>query len=299
MQLKKLLLFFIATVSSGLHAMGQRPTNIPYDNDPDRLIDSPATFIFYVVMPLAILVFYIIWKRKKNAERKNMKPPEKKQFITSITSIGKVTHDTLIITTEKPQGYDYKPGQATDISINLDGWKDEKRPFTFTSLPEDPHLEFIIKTYPSHDSTTDKLLELKEGDELILHEVFGTISYRGEGLFIAGGAGITPFISILRSLKKKNLPAHNALIYANKTRADIILEDELENLLDDSVIHVLSEEKQDGFEYGLVDKTLLEKHIENTDQFYYVCGPKPMMEAVEKDLKKLGVNKNNIVKEGW
>ncbi|MCF8243475.1 MAG: hypothetical protein K9J16_19025 [Melioribacteraceae bacterium] len=57
----------------------------------------------------------------------------------------------LQIVTERPQNMTFTPGQATKISINESGWKDKKRPFTFTSLPNDPFLEFIIKTYPSSD----------------------------------------------------------------------------------------------------------------------------------------------------
>jgi predicted ferric reductase len=100
-----------------------------------------------------------------------------KHFV-KINSIDHVTHDTLRVVTEKPEHYKFVPGQATDIAINKNGWQNEKRPFTFTSLPEQDYLEFIIKTYPDHDGATDKLLDMKAGDELILHEVFGTYGIR-------------------------------------------------------------------------------------------------------------------------
>ena len=99
----------------------------------------------------------------------------------------------------------------------------EKRPFTFTCLPNDDYLEFTIKTYPSHKGVTNELLQLKQEDELILHDVFGAIAYKGEGVFIAGGAGVTPFISIFRFLRSKNEIGGNKLIFANKRKADIIL----------------------------------------------------------------------------
>jgi len=63
-----------------------------------------------------------------------------------ILSIGHITHDVLQIFTEKPQQLDFTPGQATEISINKEGWQNEKRPFTFTSLPNDDYLQFTIKT---------------------------------------------------------------------------------------------------------------------------------------------------------
>src|SRR5579862_7349301 len=147
------------------------------------------------------------------------------QHLVKIKSIKKVTHDVLQITIERPTGYTFVPGEATDVCINKPNWKDEKRPFTFTCLPSDDHLEFTIKTYPSHKGVTNELLQLKENDELILHDVFGDISYKGEGVFIAGGAGITPFISIFRDLQSKNKIGNNKLIFANKAKTDIIHEE--------------------------------------------------------------------------
>ena len=135
-----------------------------------------------------------------------------------ILTIGHITRDALQIFTEKPQGIEFSPGQAIDISINKEGWEDEIRPFTFTSLPDDDYLQFTIKTYPSHKGVTNELLQLRKNDELILGDVFGAIEYKGEGCFIAGGAGITPFISIFRYLRSKNAIGDNKLIYGNKTR---------------------------------------------------------------------------------
>ncbi|MDA3881679.1 MAG: hypothetical protein PF481_00170, partial [Bacteroidales bacterium] len=97
--------------------------------------------------------------------------------IVKINSIKHITPDVLQIVTEKPQKYNFIPGQATEVSINKNGWKDEKRPLTFTSLPTDDFLEFTIKTYPSHKGVTNELLKLKKDDELILHDVFGAIAY--------------------------------------------------------------------------------------------------------------------------
>lgn len=221
------------------------------------------------------------------------------KHIVKIKSIDNVTHDTLGIVTEKPENYTFEPGQATEIAINKNGWHNERRPFTFTSLPEDKDLEFVIKTYPEHDGATDKLLEVNAGDELILHDVFGTIVYRGEGLFIAGGAGITPFIAILRDLKKKNAIAGNKLIFANKTVKDIILKDELEDMLGGGLIHILSGEEASGYAHGFITKEFLKEHVSGGDQRFYLCGPPPMMDAVEQHLYDLGVYKTKIVKEGW
>ena len=149
-----------------------------------------------------------------------------KKYYVRIKSIRHITHDVLRIDVEKPQKFHFSPGQATEISINKEGWQNKKGPFTFTSLPHEDHLQFIIKTYPSHKGVTNELLRLKKNDELILHGVFGTIAYKNEGVFIAGGAGVTPFIAIFRYLRSIKDTGDNMLIFANKTQDDIILKSE-------------------------------------------------------------------------
>lgn len=219
------------------------------------------------------------------------------KYIVKIKSINKVTHDVIRIVTEKPAGYQFTPGQATEIAINKDGWKEERRPFTFTCLPSDDYLEFTTKTYPSHKGVTNELLQLKVNDELILHDVFGAISYKGEGVFIAGGAGVTPFISIFRHLQQKNEIGKNVLVFANKTKADIILEKEFTDLLGHAFINILSDEKLDGYHYGRINEDFLKANITDFKQQFYVCGPPPMMDAILKQLAKLGVGKNALTVE--
>ena len=214
-----------------------------------------------------------------------------------IKSIGHITHDVLRIVTEKPSGYDFTPGQATEISINKIDWRGEGRPFTFTSLPDNDYLEFTIKTYPAHNGVTNQLLQLGIGEELILHDVFGAINYNGEGLFIAGGAGVTPFISIFRYLKSKNKVGNNRLIFANKTKSDIILEQEFKELLGNNFINILSRDKVDGYAFGLITEKFLKAIVADLDARIYLCGPEPMMEAVEQQLANLGVDARSIIKE--
>lgn len=217
--------------------------------------------------------------------------------IVKIKSIAHITHDVLHIVAEKPDNLEFKPGQAVEVSINQGDWKTELRPFTFTSLPGDKHIEFTIKTYPSHEGVTNKLLSLTKGDELILHDVFGTIQYKGEGIFIAGGAGVTPFIAILKDLDSRNEIGHNKLIFANKTKSDIILEDRFTGMLDENFINILSKEDLRGYNYGHISADLIKKHMDNNTHYFYVCGPDPMIETIEKQLGELGIAEDRIVKE--
>lgn len=219
--------------------------------------------------------------------------------VVKITSIQHITHDVLQIVTEKPLNFNFNPGQATEVSINKTGWKAEKRPFTFTSLPKNDFLEFTIKIYPKHKSVTNKLLDLKADEELILHEVFGEIGYAGEGVFIAGGAGVTPFISILRYLQSINELGNNKLIFANNTKADIILEKEFRDMLGKNFINILTHDIIEGYEHGLITDVILRKHITDAGKKVYLCGPPPMMDAVEALLTKMDFPEKSVIKEAF
>lgn len=221
------------------------------------------------------------------------------ESIVKVLSVEHLTHDVLRIVAERPDKIEYAPGQAADFSINKSGWEKEVRAFTFTSLQEDEFVEFTIKTYPEHKGVTNQLLNLSVGDEVIIHGVFGDIQYKGEGLFIAGGAGITPFIAIMKKLANENKIGNNKLIFANKTKSDIIDEDMFSKLLENNFINVLSNKKLPNYEYGFITEEIIRKHIDETTKYYYLCGPEPMMFAVEKQLKSIGIKPEFIVQEGF
>lgn len=218
-------------------------------------------------------------------------------YKVKVKEVEKITHDVLRIVTEKPSGFTFTPGQATEVAINKTNWQSEKRPFTFTSLPNDQNLEFTIKTYPSHKGVTNELLNLKVNDELIIGDAWGTISYKGEGVFIAGGAGVTPFISIFRALKSKSEIGANRLIFANKKRVDIIHEEEFKKMLKDHFFNILSDEDVEHYSSGYISEEFLKDLGVHNAKHIYLCGPKPMMQAVESRLNSLGVDKKVIVKE--
>lgn len=222
-----------------------------------------------------------------------------KNYTVKVKSVVHVTHDVLRIVLEKPKDIAFNPGQAIEISINKEGWKDKKRPFTFTSLPKDDFLEFTIKTYPTHQGVTNELLKLKTGDELILHDVFGDIGYTDEGIFIAGGAGVTPFISIFRNLESQNKIGNNKLIFANKTKQDIINEEEFNRLLGKNFINILSDENRNGYDHGFITEDFLKSKIDSHAHKFYVCGPPPMMDAIIKQLHNINIEDKDIVKEAY
>ncbi|MGC9309702.1 MAG: flavodoxin reductase, partial [Candidatus Nanoarchaeia archaeon] len=124
-----------------------------------------------------------------------------------------------------------------------------------------------------------------------------TINYKCKGIFIAGGAGITPFIAILRHLKKQGKLEGNKLLFSNKKQGDIILEKEFKNMLGKHAIFTLTDKQERGYESGRIDKSFLKKHIDDFSQHFYICGPVAMVKDVGDALKELGANPESITIE--
>ena len=219
------------------------------------------------------------------------------EHIVKILTTEYVTHDVKRFTVEKPKDYKFKAGQATDVSINKPEWKDEKRPFTFTSLNDWKELEFTIKIYEEHNGVTNELGKLQTGDELIIRDVWGAITYKEKGVFIAGGAGITPFIAILRQLETDKELKGNSLIFSNKTTADIILKEEFEKMLKTDFHSILTRERVIGFTDKRIDENYLKDTIKNFSQHFYVCGPDAFVKSIQTLLVNLGAQSDAVVIE--
>ncbi len=209
-----------------------------------------------------------------------------------------VTHDVKRFVVEKPARFTWQPGQGVEIRINQPRWKEEEgRPFTPTSLASAKVLEFTIKRYPDHHAVTDKLHTLQPGDELLMSDPFGAITYKGPGTFIAAGAGLTPFLAILRQLAIENKLIGNRLLFSNKTPADVICEKELRHYLGEQCILTCTRQKVAGYDNRHIDKAYLQEKINDFGQHFYVCGPDEFVEGVNKTLKELGASPDLLVFE--
>jgi ferredoxin-NADP reductase len=216
-----------------------------------------------------------------------------------ILDIDDVTHNVRRYTLERPDGYSFKPGQATEVSLDEEGWRDKKHPFTFTALADDPHLEFTIKSYfnTGGDGVTERLYGYKPGQSLILRDVWGTITYKGPGTFIAGGAGVTPFIAILRDLHHNRKMEGHTLILSNRTEADIILRDEFESFRGLNTIWTVTDDRQSSLLHDRIDDKFLKTHITDWTQNFYLCGPDDMVKQLRGTLKELGASVDNVTWE--
>ncbi|MFD0858418.1 FAD-binding oxidoreductase [Roseovarius aquimarinus] len=220
-------------------------------------------------------------------------------FELTLRETQKATHDTYHLIFERPDGFEFEPGQAIEMTLMKEGWTDEGRPFTPISLPGEETLEFLIKSYPSHDGVTEQIATLEPGDKVRIDGPFGDISDRGPGVFIAGGAGITPMIAILRKrLRDKGDLSDSTLVFSNKSEEDIIWRDKLSAMPGLTVAYVVSEGKGETVPERELDRDYLRQFVE-PGALCYLCGPPPMMDAVQKELEALGVGRDDLVADDW
>ncbi|MCR9085761.1 MAG: flavodoxin reductase [Rhodobacteraceae bacterium] len=197
----------------------------------------------------------------------------------------------------RPSGFTYVPGQAVDITLARDGWRDEPRPFTIVSLLEDPDLEFLIKAYPDHGGVTEQIAHLSDGASVTVSDPWGALRDRGDGLFLAGGMGITPWLAILRARAAAGMPVQSTLLYAVEAQADLLAIEELRAMVGLTLVAVVAEDPGPDHRHGRLDRALIQKHLPEAGPVY-LCGPPPMEEAVTEVLRDLDVGDDRVVVEG-
>ncbi len=208
-----------------------------------------------------------------------------------------INPDVKRLRIEKPEGYTFIPGQAAEIRIDLPGWETKARPFTFTSLQEWPDLELIVRIYRSHHGVTEQLSKLRTGDHLLLSDPFGAITFKGPGVFFAGGAGITPFLAIFRQLHHMKLLRGNRLVYSNRTVEDVIMHEELTHLLRKDYINVFTRQNVIGFHEQRIDRAMLIELAPDLSQRFYICGPEGFVHDIREGLVELGASAEELVVE--
>ncbi|SEM59218.1 hypothetical protein SAMN04488003_10234 [Loktanella fryxellensis] len=217
----------------------------------------------------------------------------------TLRSIAPVTHDTWHLTFDRPDAFRFKAGQATHFALDKDGWRDEDRAFTMTSQPDADGVEFVIKSYPDHDGVTDQIPEMSPGDKVLAEDPAGAITDHGPGVFLAAGAGVTPFIAILDK-HARNGVTDDYLLFSNKTDADIILKDKWDGMDGLTATYVISKQDDTDHVKGKLDKTMLQDLLPDLNRKFYICGPQEFVDAMRDALTALGVSKDKmVIEDGW
>ena len=199
-------------------------------------------------------------------------------------------------------GLTFQPGQFAWIKVGEAPYTVEEHPYSFASSAEDPdRLSFGVKALGDF---SERLQTLDEGTAVFLdgpHGAFSIDRAQAPGyVFIAGGVGITPMMSFLHTMADRADPRPVLLIYSTNTEGELAYSEEIEALkgrLDLETVFVLEEPPHDwAAEEGRVTEDLLERQIpeERFTRQFFVCGPPPMMEAVQQALLAHDVPQSHI-----
>ena len=207
-----------------------------------------------------------------------------------------------------------KAGQWLSIRLPKDGGWSEPHPFTISCAPEDHHLRLTIKKIGEFTST---IPALKPGTEVKLAGPMGTFCRDIEAhpsiVLIAGGVGITPFLSVLRHFRHIRAVNRVKLFWSNKTSNDVFSAEELKAIADEinlRVIHVFSRQEDTGefsdehdphtrYATGRMTRDVLKENQVSSDDAVYVCGPAPMQDFVLGELRSLGKEPSHVEKESF
>ncbi|MGD0706537.1 MAG: 2Fe-2S iron-sulfur cluster binding domain-containing protein [Trebonia sp.] len=222
------------------------------------------------------------------------------QAVAEVVSKDPVTHDMrhLVLRLVEPEEIKFFPGQYMDITVP---GTDQVRSFSMANTSSrDGLLEFVIKVYP--DGLFSEFLdkELAVGDRLELTGPFGVFTLRdsdAELVFVGGGAGMAPILSLLRSMADRGIQRQATFFYGARTRRDLCFTEELRSiagrLTNFSYVPALSDEDWDG-ENGMITDVVKRLTGKLAAAHAYVCGPPPMVEAAIPLLETLGVPEKRV-----
>ncbi|CAN5874821.1 ferredoxin reductase family protein [soil metagenome] len=215
------------------------------------------------------------------------------------------TPDTWTMTVE-PEGHvgmRFAAGQFAWMTVDDSPYSLQQHPFSFSSSARDDTLGFTANAVGDF---TAAWKDFEPGRLLYLEGPYGgfVLDPDSEGaVFIVGGIGVTPAMSILRTMRDNNDERPVLLFYGNETPEEITFADELSDLeadLELVVIHALGD-PPDGWtgEEGYIDADMLQRRLppDSRNYEYFICGPKPMMDITETALREMGVSWRQIYTE--
>jgi predicted ferric reductase len=210
---------------------------------------------------------------------------------------------TVALRPERHGGFRFSPGQFAWLTLRASPFRAKEHPFSMASSANNPEMiEFTIKELGDF---TRGIGNVKPGEIAYLdgpHGSFTTDRFPDASgfVFVAGGIGIAPIMGILRTLAERNERRPLCLIYGNRRWDDVVFREDLTWLSDQlalTMVHVLQEPPAgwSGLS-GILDETVMAAALPVTKAgtAYFLCGPKPMTDSVQRTLRKRGVSLHHI-----
>ena len=204
----------------------------------------------------------------------------------------------------RPAELTYKPGQYLIITINKDN-KELIHHFSFSSSPTEKEYFEFTKKLTDHEYSM-ALKSTKIGDWATIDAPYGQFTFEGEYpkiALLAGGIGITPFISIIKNATDKRLDSKITLFYGCRSENEIPFKKELESMQNENKnLKVICIVKQPTIEWtgetGVITSDMIKKAIPDyKETVFYSCGPPPMVKAMEAIIENLGLPNNQMKQE--
>ncbi len=258
----------------------------------DDLTKTPMIILWSALLSLAAGIFvyrngYVpVWGRRR----------------FRVSDIRQETHDTYTLRFEPTDGWPMPrhPGQFMFLRLVRPGRRSETHPFTISASALEPAI--VEATIKESGDFTATIGQTRPGDHGLIEGPFGRFSFMHfdveRFVFIAGGVGITPIISMLRYLRDTRDSRPATLIYGNKTEADILFTAELADLpAPIRVVHVLSRPAP-GWPgpTGHITAAMIQKCVGEglPGSDFFLCGPDAMMKAVLSELDKVHIDRHRI-----
>lgn len=261
--------------------------------------------------------------RSKNRPTQTLKVSAKKRrgvfYPLKINDIVKETFDSVSIAFEVPtdlkEEFKFIPGQYLTFKMGING-EELRRSYSICSSPSEDHLRIAVKKVEGGKVSTYLNTHSKIGDTIEVMPPMGNFttnidanSKMSYALF-AGGSGITPMLSILKTVLNSEKESHVVLFYANRNESSIIFHNQLLKISNDhrdrfKLVSLLDQPEGEhpaditGIMTAEKSKELVNKYIADLKSIdkYFICGPLPMMENVINTLDELGVDKHQVYVE--
>lgn len=203
----------------------------------------------------------------------------------------------------------FKPGQYISVEVFIDGGIYE-RPYTISCSPKqvlDNTYTITIKRRRNGIVSNYFLDKVQMDDKFWVSAPFGNFYYERlrdakNVIALAGGSGITPFISMAEAIQDGILDFKLTILYGVREERDILFKERLDDLAKKNnyvqVQYILSEEKNSNYETGFITKEIIDPYLENENSFF-VCGPLGFYEAMNTLLKEYNLPRKYIRHEAF
>lgn len=200
----------------------------------------------------------------------------------------------------------FRAGQYLSLKLRI-GDSVLSRPYSISSAPKDAlagRYALTVRANPGGFAADHLLAVAKEGDTFYASAPQGNFYYEElrdpkNILALAGGSGITPFLSMARAIADGTEDFNLTILFGSRTEKQILFRDELDELAKNEkirVIHVLSDEEKPSYEHGFITADLVKKYAPE-EYSLFICGPDAMYRFLDGELKKLSLPRKNVRRE--